>query len=60
MREEEPEADQKVQNIQMNKKETLRKAAPKYHYNTYEYCTLQQQLSKSSIRQAKTKIIISN
>ena len=34
---------------------SLRKAALKHHYNNYGYCTLQQQLSKKNIRQAKKR-----
>ena len=30
----------------------------KYYYNNYEYCTLQQQLSKKNVRQAKNKIMM--
>ena len=44
MGEEDKEADQKVQHIQMNKTENIRKAALTYEYNNYEYCTRQQQL----------------
>ena len=31
----------------------LRKAALKHYYDYYEYCTLQQQLSKHNARQVK-------
>ena len=34
-------------------KQHIRKAALKHYYNNYEYCTLQQQLSKNNARQAK-------
>ena len=36
-------------------KRHLRKAALTYDYNNHENCTLQQQLSKTSIRQAKNE-----
>ena len=55
MRDDDKEADQEVQNIQMNKKRDLRKAALKHYYNNYEYCTLQQQLSKKNARQVKQR-----
>ena len=34
-------------------KRNLRKAALRHYYNNYEYCTLQQQLSKKNARQVK-------
>ena len=58
MRDEDKEADQEVQTIQMNKKKNIRKAALKYYYNNYEYCTLHQQLYKNNARQAKRKKLI--
>ena len=33
--------------------QNLRKAALTHYYNSYEYCTLQQQLSKNNARQAQ-------
>ena len=53
MRDEDPEADHEVQNIQVKKKENLRNAALKHCYNNYEHCTLQRQLYKKKARQAK-------
>ena len=58
MRDDDKEADQDVQNIQIQETENLRTACVKHYHNSYEYCTLQQELSKKDARQVKKKLII--
>ena len=53
MRDEDKEADPEGQSIQMKKKGNLRKACLTHYYNTYEYCTFQQKLSKQNARRVK-------
>ena len=53
MRDEDKQADPEVQYIQMNNKEHVRKACFKHHYNNYEHCICQQQLSKQNARRVK-------
>ena len=53
MRDEDPEADQEVQYIQMKRKEQLRKACLKQYDNNYEHCTLQQKQYKHIARKVK-------
>ena len=53
---EDQKEDQKVVNIPMNERGDLRRAAFKYYYNNYEYCTFQQRTSKQIAHQTKTII----
>ena len=51
MRDEDKEADQGSKYTYEQK--DIIKAALTHYYNTYEHCTLQQQLSKNNARQEK-------
>ena len=53
MRDEDKEADPEVQYIQMKNNKYIRKAWLELYYNSYEHCTVQQQLYNHNARRVK-------